>query len=487
MRTLKGRILGSLIGVAVISVTGISLVSYRILKSHQEEYLLSRLSVAVMMSHASLRNLMLSGHQSELRDFIAIFSQQTSGINLRILKPQGTISISRDSTESGQLYKHFEKFSKEPGLREMVVGDGRGKRTLVSISPVVRLPSCRECHPGPPGTMAYLAVELEGDQVKAGIWRTQGLILISSLTVAMVILLAAFGLHFRWVKGSLEKITEGISRIEQGDFSVRIDMDKKHELGVLGQRINRLADRLEEMRSQLEESHRQEMERAEKMASVGALAASIAHEIKNPISGIAGAIEVLKAEMDPNDERREIFEEILRQTERVNRAVSDLLTYARPSPPELVLGDINEPLRRALNLLDGRLKESHIQVVDHLEDGLPPVMIDPQKMTQVFVNLILNAIQAMPQGGRLELRTAVNQDEVVAEVKDTGVGIPPEIVGDIFKPFFTTKHQGTGLGLSICLSFVEAHGGRIEVDSFPHEGSTFRVVLKPQDEKSKPI
>ncbi|MFN3820842.1 MAG: sensor histidine kinase [bacterium] len=455
------------------------------MKHQQERYLETRLAVTVMMAHASLRNIMLCGHQEELRNFIRSFTDRTKGISLKVLKPEGTIVLSGDSTEEKSLYSHFNRFKRAGEEWEhQLIKDPGGEDKLVSLSRVVRLPSCMRCHPGPLGTMAYLAVETGTGDLEKEVWRSQGMILGTSLFLMMIILLSAFGFHFRFVKHSLSRITEGISRIEKGDFSVRIDMDERHELGMLAKRINRLADRLEEMRKELEESHLKEMERAERMASVGALAASIAHEIKNPISGIASAMEVLKGEVEINDERREIFDEIIRQTERVNKAVSDLLTYARPSPPELIVGNINEPIQRAVTLLEGRLNENRITLKLELDRYLPQVLLDPQKMTQVFVNLILNAIQAMPEGGMLTLRSGRVGDEIFGEVKDSGMGIPTEILDDIFKPFFTTKHQGTGLGLSICRSFIEAHNGRIEVQSAHGEGSTFRVWLKAKDNGS---
>jgi signal transduction histidine kinase len=181
--------------------------------------------------------------------------------------------------------------------------------------------------------------------------------------------------------------------------------------------------------------------------------------------------------LPPGDEREAIFEEILRQTQRVNRAINDLLSYARPSTPELLPGSLNDPLRRALTLMDAQKNAAHVTLDLFIEPNLPPVLVDTQQMQQVLVNLMMNGLQAMPTGGTLTVKSGFKDSEVFIEISDTGPGIPKEIMQDIFKPFFTTKHQGTGLGLSICRSIIENHCGRIEVESERGNGALFRISL----------
>ncbi|MBM3328988.1 MAG: HAMP domain-containing protein [Calditrichaeota bacterium] len=307
--------------------------------------------------------------------------------------------------------------------------------------------------------------------------RTRMLLVGSSVVLVLIVGGTAFLVHFRFVKGSIRRINEGIAALERGRFKTRIETGRNDELGSLAERINRLGDRLEQMRQELESSHKAELERAEKMAQVGELAASIAHEIKNPIAGISSAMQVLIAELPQGDERAQIFEEILHQTSRINRAVNDLLSYARPTLPEFAVGSLNDPIRRALTLLEAQRREAHIELNVDLDSEPPPVLLDQQQMSQVFLNLFINAIQAMPDGGSLMIKSGLDEDFVFATVADTGSGIPKEIMLDIFKPFFTTKHQGTGLGLSICRSIVENHCGHLTAESDRGLGTTFKVTL----------
>jgi len=476
-RSLRFRILSFLAAVGLVSIVVVALIINHILVRQQRNRLDTRLSMISMMAHACLRNLMLNEHQNELREFILRFGENAPLVGLRLISPEGIVTISHQSEEEGKPYRAFDKVKFDGEWNHFIQKDDAGGPILTSLSPVRRQPSCIACHPGPPGIMSILNVDISAKEITGALALTQLLLIGSSLFMALLFVGTAFMVHFRFVKSSLHKIISGISQLEQGNFAARIDLEQKDELGRLAGHINRLGDRLAKMRRALDNSHQAELERAERMASVGELASSIAHEIKNPVAGIASAMEVLSAELLPGDEREVIFAEILNQTQRVNRAVNDLLSYARPSLPELALGSLNEPLRHALTLLEARRKGANVALEIRLDPHLPPALFDPQQMQQVFVNLIFNALQAMPSGGTLKIASGFENKELFACISDTGVGIPKEIMQDIFKPFFTTKHQGTGLGLSICRSIIENHHGKIEVYSTRGEGSTFKVIL----------
>ncbi|RPI11338.1 MAG: histidine kinase, partial [Zetaproteobacteria bacterium] len=239
--------------------------------------------------------------------------------------------------------------------------------------------------------------------------------------------------------------------------------------------------------------------RAERLATLGELAASLAHEIKNPLAGIAGAVRVMADELPASDQRKEIMEEILDQVHRLDKTVHDLLAFARPATPALAPCDLHRVLDRVLVLLAQDPAAMTVRIVRVYHSGLPPVHADAKQLGQVFLNLLLNAVQAMPDGGRITLRTALrgvngaDGDGAASEARavevrfsDTGPGIPAPLVSEVFTPFFTTKPRGAGLGLSICRRIVEDHGGRIEVESPPGQGATFRVVLPLGGADSRP-
>ena len=230
-----------------------------------------------------------------------------------------------------------------------------------------------------------------------------------------------------------------------------------------------------ELERKVEERTRQLLH-AERLATIGTLASGVAHEINNPATSILLDAERILEENLSNSEVREIAEGIVRQVERIRRITRSLLLFSRQSEFEPREVDLNGVIEDALEVLRPRLK--NVKVEKRFGE-LPTIKGDPSQLQQVFVNLILNALQAMPGGGTLTLETLTEGGEVVARVRDTGVGIPREHLSKIFDPFFSTKKpsEGTGLGLSICQGIVERHNGKIEVESKLGEGTAFTVRL----------
>ncbi len=302
-----------------------------------------------------------------------------------------------------------------------------------------------------------------------------------SAIVILFLVIASFVLHNRHVQIIIRRIENGINEMQKGNFKKRIEVgsyfDDNHQLGRLAISLNELAQKYDIMQSRLKSQFRSELEKADRLASVGELAASMAHEIKNPVAGISNAIQVISSELDLSDENRHVFDEILTQTQRVNRAINNLLTYARPSPPELKKGNINSLIHSTNILLEGQMREGNVKLELNLDPDLPNFSFDCQQIQQVYVNISLNAIQAMPEGGKLGVETRHENGSVQISVSDTGAGIPDDILPGIFIPFFTTKHKGTGLGLAICQSIVQSHLGEIFVETTEDKGSVFEIRL----------
>jgi two-component system NtrC family sensor kinase len=243
--------------------------------------------------------------------------------------------------------------------------------------------------------------------------------------------------------------------------------------------------RLEETQAQLVQSA--------KLAAVGELAAGVAHEINNPLTSIIGFTHLLLEDLPPDHEMRADLETVDREAARARQIVRGLLDFARAGDPVLAPVDLNALLEEAMMLVCTRSVLAKISLEKDLS-RLPPMMLDTNQIKQVLVNLLNNAVQAMPNGGRLTVTTRLTErevDEVYRQmaaiyVSDTGLGIVSENLGRVFDPFFTTKEvgQGTGLGLSVSYSIVEKHNGQIEVESVPGEGSTFIVLLPVSDTES---
>jgi signal transduction histidine kinase len=218
---------------------------------------------------------------------------------------------------------------------------------------------------------------------------------------------------------------------------------------------------------------------SEKMAAIGLLAAGVAHEVNTPLTGISSFTQMLLDRSEPDDPKKELLEKIERQTFRAAKIVNNLLNLARPSGGETGSVEINGIIGDVLSLLEHQLKMSKVQVRRDLSTTPLVVRGVEYKLQQVFLNLFLNARDAMPDGGRLSITTHEKGRDVVVEVSDTGVGIPSEHLARIYDPFFTTKGEGrgTGLGLSVTYGIVQEHGGVLVCDSAHGEGTTFRLVL----------
>jgi signal transduction histidine kinase len=214
---------------------------------------------------------------------------------------------------------------------------------------------------------------------------------------------------------------------------------------------------------------------AERLAAVGELAASVAHEIKNPLAGIRGACEIISDLLAHDDPRRELSTEVHRQIDRLDRTLRDLLLFSKPRETKLTPSDIHQVIEHVLYVLLGDTQAAKVRVRRVYADPMPRIPLDPEQMEQVFFNVLLNSFQAMAFDGTVAIATEADASEVRVRIVDTGPGIPAEIADKIFKPFFTTRSKGTGLGLAIVRNIVNAHRGSIRVATAPEGGA--EVVL----------
>ena len=216
---------------------------------------------------------------------------------------------------------------------------------------------------------------------------------------------------------------------------------------------------------------------ADRMASLGQLSAVIAHEIRNPLASIKGSVEILEAEIPRGNPKREFFEVIKSESDRLNKLATEFLQFGRPPRPEVVRVHPNDVARSVTALIAKQAARSGIQLDQYLDDDLPDVMIDAEQIKQALLNIVINAMQAMPDGGRLEVSSGFSESGVVFRVTDSGPGIPGEVRDRLFDPFVTTKKGGTGLGLAIACRLVRQNQGNIRAADAPGGGSVFELEL----------
>jgi two-component system sensor histidine kinase AtoS len=236
------------------------------------------------------------------------------------------------------------------------------------------------------------------------------------------------------------------------------------------------------------------LQRAEQLKTVGEWATGLVHEIKNPLAGIKGSVEVLADEATIPEEDRAMVVQAVEEIKRIELLLKSLLNFAKPPKPQLALIDVNDILDKTIafalrhpSVLSNSSKE--INVFKDLDPKLPQTMADPMQMQQVFLNLLLNAVEAMPNGGILATKTFYDTKlgSIHITISDTGSGMDDSVKSKVFQPFFTTKRKGSGLGLAITRRLVEQHGGQIYLESDPGKGTAFNIFLHANEEKKEQV
>ncbi|MDP2271188.1 MAG: ATP-binding protein [Archangium sp.] len=307
--------------------------------------------------------------------------------------------------------------------------------------------------------------------------RRTGVAIILLPVVAIGVGLLATGLAARSLR-PVRTLIEGVSRIRQGDYEAKIGVEGEDEIAVLAREFDAMAKALKEREAQLQQKQ-QELIRAERLAAVGRVSAQVAHEIRNPLSSIGLNVEMLQDQLGtfetPADakEAKDLLTSVMREVDRLTEITEDYLRLARLPTPAKRPEDLKRILEEVLGFAREELERAGVKIVAELPEAGLPISADEGQLRQVFLNLIRNAREAMATGGTLKVRAGSSGALLDVRVSDTGTGIPPEVREKLFEPFFTTKPGGTGLGLSLSRQIVEAHGGRIDVDSAPNGGTTF--------------
>jgi hypothetical protein len=302
------------------------------------------------------------------------------------------------------------------------------------------------------------------------------LIVAGALAVA-VCAVAMFVLAYL-VQRPMVELQERMAQVSEGNLNVAVSFaNRNDEIGDLGRNFNHMMQQLRESRTEIEKLHRTQMSRAEHLATLGELATGLAHEIRNPLAGIAGVIEIVARDLPSTSPARAVIKDVRQEIAQINRIVTDLLETARPHPPHIRLSNLNTTVEHAVMLARQQVLSKPIKIELQKSADLPEVEHDSDQIHQVLLNLLLNAVQAMENPGTVQVEIAPRDSYACVIVTDTGRGIPAQNLSNIFRPFYTTKGNGTGLGLSLARRSVEDHQGKIEVSSVVGKGSQFTVLL----------
>ena len=317
------------------------------------------------------------------------------------------------------------------------------------------------------------------------------LFLILILLDSLVMIVFGTVLLSRVVVNPLKRLVEVAQRIWRGDLSYRAQVEYTNEIGQLAAAFNQMVERLADKQRDLESTVKKlrdtqkELVKSEKLASVGRMAAGVAHEIGNPLTSVLGHTEILhkklkRKRLKDGELLLDLVERTRKETERINRIIKDLLQFSKPPSSQRDDVDVNRLIQDSLHVVSMQERFQDITLDLLLEEDLPPIRGNNDQLQQVLYNIFINAADAMPQGGSISMKTEHKGGWVTISIKDKGEGIPPEDLDRIFDPFFTTKSpdKGTGLGLSISLKIIEDLGGKIKVMSEKGTGTEFIIYLQ---------
>ena len=519
--TLSAKLNILLLGAMIVIFALLGYLNVRLHRQHLEQNTLLSAERISDVIHHSTTEYMLRNDREGLYHSIQTMAAEPGVEKIRIFDQEGRITYTTDSVEENHVVdktaeacyachaqsQPLARLNRPDRFR--IYRNAARARILGIITPIENQPACSNaaCHAHPAEQRILGVLDTNLSLAKADVQLAESSRRMIAYTGCALLLIALLSWFFVWqvVGRPVKALERGTERLAAGGLGYQIEVHSKDEIGDLASSFNdmsrqlysehnenvawthTLEQRVEQKTRELKRAHEHALH-TEKMASIGKMAAVLAHEINNPLSGILTYAKLLRKWIDRDDagrnHRQEICDSldlIASESRRCGDLVRNLLTFSRTTPMNLQATNLNQVVDRTLRLVQHQLDLAGIHVQPQLDLELPPVLCDAAQIEQVLLALVMNALDAMPQGGNLWITTSrnhePNQGRIV--VRDDGSGIPPEILPRIFEPFLTTKEtgRGVGLGLAISHSILERHNGSIEVQSEAGRGTTFTVTL----------
>jgi two-component system NtrC family sensor kinase len=521
--SISAKLIGSLLAVMVVVF---ALLGYLNVRLHRKDLeaatLVSAERVSDIIKH-STTYYMLRNDREGLYHAIHTMEDEPGMVKVRIFDQEGRISYSTDPAEvSHVLDKTGEACygchtQSQPLARlnrpdRFRIYRSAGQRVLGIITPIENQPSCSnaECHAHPASQQVLGVLDTNLSLAKADAQLAAGSARMLHYTAGAMLIVAVLSWLFVWreVGQPIKALKKGTEHLSEGELGYQIDVRSQDEVGDLAHSFNgmslqlqaaneeivnwakTLEDRVEEKTKELNRAHDHVLH-VEKMASIGKMAAVVAHEVNNPLFGILTYAKLIRkwvglgqTDHEKREEAMQCLDLIASESRRCGDLIKNLLSLSRTSPMNVQSTDLRGVIDRCLMLVRPQLEHGGIELQLKIAEDLPRVPCDPAQIEQVLIALIMNAIDAMPRGGNLWIESWLNRaaTEIAIQVRDDGSGIAPDVLPHIFEPFLTTKESGhgVGLGLAIARGIVDRHSGRIEVESELGRGTTFTVTLPTQ-------
>jgi two-component system NtrC family sensor kinase len=520
-RSISTKLITLLLASMVVIFALLGYVNVRLHRQHLEAATLTSAERVSDVIKRSTTYYMLRNDREGLYHTIKTMADEPGMVKVRVLDPEGRISYSTDPKEVNNVVDKGEEacygcHAQSQPLARLdrpdrfrIYRNGHGERVLGIITPIENRPTCSSAachaHPATQQILGVLDTNLSLAKADTQLAEANRRTIASTAVAMLIVALLTWLFIYRVVGEPIRALTMGTERLSGGDLGYQIDSRSQDEVGILARSFNgmslqlraaneeilawarTLEDRVNEKTRELKNAHEHVLH-VEKMASVGKLAAVVAHEINNPLAGILTYAKLLRKWIDKGEmgaakleEARQCLELIASESRRCGDIVKNLLTFSRTAPLNVAPTNLNTVIDRCVRLVQHQFEMNGVELQLEVAEDLPLVQCDGAQIEQVLLALVMNAIDAMPRGGSLWIRTRViaAKDEVQLEVRDDGTGIAPEILPHLFEPFQTTKESGRGVGLGLAVSrgIVERHGGRIEVQSEIGKGTTFSVTL----------
>jgi two-component system, NtrC family, sensor kinase len=529
-RSISAKLIGSLLAVMIVIFALLGYLNIRLHRQHLEAATLASAErVSDVIKH-STTYYMLRNDREGLYHAIQTMADEPGMIKVRILDQQGRISYSTDPAEVNHVLdktaeacygchnqsQPLARLNRPDRFR--IYRNGGRHRVLGIITPIENQPSCSnaECHahPADQQVLGVLDTNLSLAQADTQLAVSSARMLYYTAGAMLIVAILSWLFVWRVVAKPIKALKNGTERLSQGELGYQIEVQSQDEVGDLAHSFNgmslqlrganeeivtwakTLEDRVEQKTKELQRAHDHVLH-VEKMASMGKMAAVVAHEVNNPLSGILTYAKLIRkwvasgqAEHEKREEAMQCLELIAAESRRCGDLIKNLLSLSRTAPMNVQPTTLRAVIDRCLLLVRHQLELVGVELQLNLAEDLPVVHCDPAQIEQVLLALIMNAIDAMPRGGTLWIETRLSsaKTEIEIKVRDDGAGIAPDVLPHIFEPFLTTKERGRGVGLGLAISrgIVERHNGRIEVESELGRGTTFTITLPNQGPDALP-
>jgi two-component system NtrC family sensor kinase len=522
--SISAKLIGSLLVVMVVIFALLGYLNIRLHRQHLEAATLASAERVSDVIRRSTTYYMLRNDREGLYHAIQTIADEPGMIKVRIFDQEGRVSYSTDPHEVNHVLdksaeacygchtqsQPLTRLNRPDRFR--IYRNGGGHRVLGIITPLENQPDCSNAachaHPASQQVLGVLDTNLSLEKADVQLADSSARMLFYIAGAMLIVTLLSWLFVWRVVDKPIKALRKGTEHLSQGELGYQIEVRSHDEVGDLAHSFNdmslqlrsankqivnwakTLEDRVEQKTSELKRAHEHVLH-VEKMASIGKMAAVVAHEVNNPLSGILTYAKLLqkwvasgRVSHEKQEEAMQCLELIASESRRCGDLIKNLLTLSRTAPINVQPTDLHAVINRCLLLVRHQLDLVGIQLQLNLADALPLVPCDAAQMEQVFLALIMNAIDAMPRGGNLWINTCVDDqaNEIKIQIRDDGAGIAPDILPHIFEPFLTTKESGRGVGLGLAISrgIIEGHKGRIEVESELGRGTKFTITIPAQ-------